>query len=112
MATFDENRRAVGNAETIRVWAIKMKARTISGGRRDDTCDHGLSRRLPRSRVELESKSYDKKVYLVPDVSVSNPLVSFVVCMTCYEYRKPLFLCERTYEGLGLVACTEISAHK
>ena len=44
LATFDENRRAVGLLNPMRDKNIKMKARA-GGGERDDTCDHGLSRR-------------------------------------------------------------------
>ena len=40
LATFDENRRAVGMLNPMR---DKKNESTCGGGRRDDTCDHGLS---------------------------------------------------------------------
>ena len=44
LATLNENRRAVGMLKPMR---DKNKG-THRGGRRDDTCDHGLSRRSQR----------------------------------------------------------------
>ena len=43
-STFDENRRAVGMLHPMR----DKNLGHVPGGRRDDTCDHGLSRRSPR----------------------------------------------------------------
>ena len=59
IATFDESRRAVGTLNSTR----GKHEGTYRGGRRDDTCDHGFSRRSPRvkrkslRRVDLESTS-------------------------------------------------------
>ena len=44
LATFDESRRAMGMLILMR----DKKYRNVPGGRRDDTCDHGLLRRSPR----------------------------------------------------------------
>ena len=44
LATFDETRRAVGMLNAIG----DKKQRHVPGGKRDDTCDHGLSRRSLR----------------------------------------------------------------
>ena len=50
VAIFDENRRAVGmNAEPY----ARRKCRHAPGGRRDDTCDHGLSRRTLRVKPPI-----------------------------------------------------------
>ena len=65
LARFDENRRAqnlkVGMPNPMR----DKNEGTYRGGRREYTCDHGLSRRSRRvehlTRVELETKSVDYK---------------------------------------------------
>ena len=52
LATFDENRREVGMLHEP--YARQKKQRHVPGGRRDDTCDHGLSRRSPRVKASYE----------------------------------------------------------
>ena len=46
LVTFGENRRAVGVLNAMR----DKNEGTYRGGRRDDTCDHGLSRRPLRAK--------------------------------------------------------------
>ena len=55
LATFDENRRAVGMLNPMRY----KKEGHVPGGKREDTCDHGLSRRFVQG---ITSYEFDWKV--------------------------------------------------
>ena len=60
IATFDEiDEQLVGKLNP-------MRDKNVTGGRRDDTCPHGLSRRVkPPTSKRLESKNDDTNTYII-----------------------------------------------